>query len=64
MSYVVWFGLHGAAAEEFATPAEALAGIRGLEQRGAKYIQPTDPEGREVTIQELERMIASQGASG
>jgi len=62
MSYVVWYGLHGAAAEEYATAAEALEGIRALEQRGAKYIQPTGPNGCEISVEWLEQLLRAQGA--
>ena len=60
MSFIVHYGLHGAAATEFASAGETLDGVRDLESRGAKYLQVTDPEGREIAFDALAALASSE----
>lgn len=54
MTFIVHYGLHGAAAEEYLTPQEAFEGYRKLDQSGAKYLQVSE-NGQDVSIGELAR---------
>ena len=60
MSFTVWFGLHGAAAEEFDSAREAYEGALDLERRGAKFLQVVGPDGTEMKMGELAD-LASRG---
>ena len=52
MSFVIWMGLHGAAAEEFETAEQAYRGYLGLRERGAKGLQIMEGA-REMSLAEL-----------
>ena len=60
MSFTVWFGLHGAAAEEFDSAREAYEGALDLERRGAKFLQVVGPDGADMNLGELAD-LASRG---
>jgi hypothetical protein len=60
VTFIVHYGLHGAAAEEFLTSGQAFEGYRRLEQAGAKYLQVSE-EGRDVSIEELARRAGASG---
>ena len=61
MTFTVWMGLHGAAAAEFPSARAAIDGVRDLERRGADYLQIVDPQGREVSVDDLTRLAAAEG---
>ena len=58
MSFTIWMGLHGAAAEEFETAEDAYRGYLDLEARGGKYLQIVE-EGRELAITELAARVGA-----
>ncbi|MDQ8754943.1 hypothetical protein RCO27_01760 [Sphingosinicella sp. LHD-64] len=60
MTFIVHYGLHGAAAEEYLTPQQAFEGYRRLEQGGAKYLQVSE-NGQDVPIEELARRAGASG---
>ena len=61
MSFIVYYGLHEAAAEEFPSAGAALHGLLDLERRGAKYVHAVDPNGKDVDVEELSRLAAEEG---
>ena len=60
MSFTIWFGLHGTAAEEFGSAREAYAGAQDLKRRGAKYLQVVGPDGTDISMDAL-AVLASPG---
>jgi hypothetical protein len=62
MSFMIWFGIHGAGAEEFASASAALDGYDALERRGAKHLQIVNESGREFSRAELERAASVEGS--
>ena len=58
MSFTIWMGLHGAAAEEFETAEDAWRGYLDLESRGARYLQ-IEEEGRELAITALAARVGA-----
>ncbi|HEV2866145.1 MAG TPA: hypothetical protein VGX37_06485 [Allosphingosinicella sp.] len=60
MSFTVYHGLHGAAAEGFASAAPALQRLLDLERRGATSVYAVDSEGREVDNDQLARLAAGE----
>ena len=61
MSYTIWIGLHGAAAEEFAAAAEAAEGYLSLQARGARYLQVVGPDGQDLAYEALRALVKSEG---
>jgi hypothetical protein len=56
MSFTIWMGQHGAAAEEFVTAEQAYRGYRDLAARGARYLQIMEGD-REIAFEELAARI-------
>ena len=59
MTFTVWFGLHGASAEEFDSAREAHDGALDLERRGAKYLQVVAPDGKDISMDALAALASS-----
>ena len=60
MTYVIWKGLHGVAAQEFANARLAHEGYRDLDRRGAKYLQVIGPDGSEIDVDALAALAAAE----
>jgi hypothetical protein len=58
MSFVIWIGLHGAAAEEFETAEQAYRGYLGLQERGARDLQIVE-DARDVSLAELAARVGA-----
>ena len=52
MSFTIWMGLHGAAAEEYETAEQAYRAYRDLEARGGKFLQIMEGD-QEVAFNDL-----------
>ena len=58
MTFTIWFGLHGASAEEFGSASAAYEGALDLERRGAKYLQVVAPDGKDISLTALAALAA------
>ena len=60
MRFVIWYGLHGVAAEEAEGAAAAVELYDGLDSRGAKYLQIVGDDGRDYSREELGQLAATE----
>ena len=60
MRFTIWYGLHGAAAEEASSAAEAVRVCESLDGRGAKYLQIVGDDGRDYSREELGQLAATE----